>query len=183
LVTTILIVFITMFFFALFVTELVVFLYGKNKISGTPDLIVVLGCGNKTEKPLLNDRLEQTIRAHKQNSAIPILLTGDEKNKLEISSMSAYLKSKIPDSQIITDPDSLNTWHSFLYLKKNFSSKKILVVTNEFHQRRSLFFAKLLNLSAMTSGNDLNFSYSCYFFVRERIARLLIYKHIIMNRE
>jgi SanA protein len=160
---------------------LIVYFYGQGSQFESADLIVVLGCGNRTEKPLLNDRLEKAIQLHHKNPTMPILLTGDETNKSEISCMSQYLKLKIPTATIITDPNSLITWDSFIYIKNNFFESNLLVITNEFHQRRALFFARLLRLRAESSGADIDFSNTWYLFLRERMARLLIYRYFIRN--
>lgn len=159
-------------------TESIVNYFGRNENFESPDIIVVLGCGNKIDKPLLNDRLEAALRAHLAYPNIPILLTGDEKNKAEITSMSKYMRSKNTSAQILLDPNSLTTWDSFNYIKKQFPNAKLLVVTNEFHQKRALLFAKLQKLSAKSYGKDMNYSNTIYLFLRERLARLLIYKHL-----
>lgn len=162
-------------------TEFIVYYFGRDVSFQNPELIVVLGCGDLVSRPLLNDRLEAAVRAHIAFSGIPILLTGDEKNKNEISAMSKYLREKLPKANILLDPNSLNTWDSFVYIKNNFSKTHLLVVTNEFHQRRAIFFAKIHKLTAKSYGKDLNFSNNWYLFVRERLARLLIYKHLVFT--
>lgn len=159
-------------------TEFIVYYFGKASNFQDPQLIVVLGCGNRTENALLNDRLEAAVRAHVAYPHLPILLTGDEKNKLEISSMSRYIRNKIPNAQVLLDPNSLNTWDSFVYIKNNFPNANLLIITNEFHQKRALYFSRLLKLSAKSYGKDLNFKNNWLLFLRERFARLLIYKHL-----
>jgi len=163
-----------LFLFVIVVTELVVHFLGRNNGFKAPDLIVVLGCGNRVHRPLLRDRLEMAIKAHQEFPHIPILLTGDEKNKAEISSMMKYMKEKLPQASLLADPNSLKTWDSFLYIKKNFSNAKLLVKTNEFHQKGSLLFGKLLNLLANTYCQDWDFTQDMFMFVRERLARLFI---------
>lgn len=160
-------------------TEVVINFFGKDaNYTQNPDLIVILGCGNKIDKPLLNDRLEKALNAYLQYN-IPILLTGDEKNKLEISSMHLYISKKAPTAKIITDPNSLTTWDSFLFIKNNFSDSKLLIITNEFHENRSLFFARMLKLKGKRFGKDLDFTQNIFLFLRERAARVYIYKHML----
>ncbi|MES2768309.1 MAG: YdcF family protein [Bdellovibrionota bacterium] len=163
------------------VTEYIVYYFGRDVNFQNPELIVVLGCGDRVSSPLLNDRLEAAVRAYIAFPGIPILLTGDEKNKNEISAMSKYLRGRLPKANILLDPNSLNTWDSFVYIKNNFSKAHLLVVTNEFHQKRAIFFAKILKLTAKSYGKDLNFSNNWYLFIRERLARLLIYKHLVIS--
>lgn len=161
--------------------ELVVNHFGKESDFQDPDLIVVLGSGNKVSEPLLNDRLEAAARAHVLYPTVPILLTGDEKNKAEVSNMHSYIQSKISNAQVILDPDSLKTWDSFMFIKKNYPNSKVLVITNEFHQKRALMFARLLGVSAKTYGKDKAFSQGLILFVRERISRLLALRYLILR--
>ncbi len=163
------------------ITELIVNYYGTDVEFQDPQMIVVLGSGNRVDGPLLNDRLEAAYRAHMIYPKIPILLTGDEQNKAEISSMSKYMRGRLPNASILLDPNALNTWDSFVYIKNNFPKANLLVVTNEFHQKRAIFFAKLLKLSAKSYGKDHNFSNNWYLFLRERLARLLIYKYLFVT--
>lgn len=163
-------------------TEVIVYHFGRDMQFDEPQMIVVLGAGSRVNKPLLNDRLEAAIRAHTLYPKIPILLTGDEKNKNEITSMSKYMREKLPQANVLLDPNSLNTWDSFVYIKNNFPNENLLVVTNEFHQKRAIFFAKILNLSAKTYGKDVNFSNTLALFIRERLARLLIYRHLLSSQ-
>lgn len=165
------------------ITECLVNHFGRDQVFDKPDLIVVLGCGNRVMKPLLNDRLEAAIRAHVTYPSLPILLTGDEKNKYEITSMSKYLKERLPAANILLDPHSLNTWDSFVYVKNNYAAANLLVITNEFHQKRAIFFSKILKLSAKSYGKDLNFSNNWYMFLRERLARLLVYKYLAVGNQ
>lgn len=164
------------------ITELIVSYYGSDVYFQEPQLIVVLGSGSNVQGALLNDRLEAAYRAHMIYPNIPILLTGDEKNKSEISSMSKYMRERLPSASILLDPNALDTWDSFVYIKNNFPNSNLLVVTNEFHQKRAIFFAKILKLSAKSYGKDQNFSNTWYLFIRERFARLLIYKHLVLKK-
>lgn len=163
------------------IAELIVNQFGKESSFDKPELIVVLGSGNKVNEPLLNDRLEAAIRAHTLYPGIPILLTGDEKNKSETSNMHKYLQEKIPSAKIILDPSSLKTWDSFVFIKQNYPHSKILIITNEFHQKRALMFAHLIGISAKTYGKDQSFSQNWILFTRERISRLLALKYFILR--
>lgn len=163
------------------IAEFVVLALGKDYDFDIPDMIVVLGSGHKVDEPLLNDRLEAAIRAHFSFPEIPILLTGDEKNKSEITAMYEYIASKIPEAQILVDKDSLKTWDSFIYIKKNFDKAKLLVITNQFHMKRSLMFSRLLGLEAKSFYADFTFTQGAFLFIRERLSRLIAFKYLIFK--
>lgn len=163
------------------VAEGVVLALGKEFDFDMPDLIVVLGSGDKVDEPLLNDRLEAAIRAHFSFPDVPILLTGDEKNKNEITAMSGYVQSKIPGAQVLLDHESLKTWDSFMYIKKNYNDARLLVITNQFHMRRSLMFSRLLGLEAKSFFADFTFSQNSYLFIRERVSRLVAFKYLVFR--
>ena len=163
------------------VAEGIVLALGKDFDFDMPDLIVVLGSGNKVNEPLLNDRLEAAIRAHLSFPDIPILLTGDEINKFEITAMYDYIVSKIPNANVLLDKDSLKTWDSFVFIKKNFNNAKLLVITNQFHMKRSLMFSRLLGLEAKSYYADFTFSQNIYLFIRERLSRLIAFKYLVFK--
>jgi vancomycin permeability regulator SanA len=158
---------------------LVVHAFARETEFEKPDLIVVLGSGHKVQEPLLNDRLEAAIKAHTLYPDVPLLLTGDEKNKSEISHMLEYIKERVNLENLLLDPDSLKTWDHFKHIKNNFSDKNVLVITNEFHHKRALMFARMLGVSAKCFDTERNYSPSLVLFIRERISRLLALQHFI----
>ncbi len=106
------------------------------------------------------DRLFQTLPLYFQKRVDKILITGgsgiiNKPNQREAIYIKKYLKSiSIPDSSIIIENNSKNTFENALFSKQILDSLKfkgsILLVTSSFHMRRSLAIFKKVGYKNVT---------------------------------
>lgn len=119
------------------------------------DLAIVLGGMGRIDErqqrfdfTYSGDRLFQTLPLYFQNRVGKILITGgsgsiSKPNQREAIYIKKYLKSiSIPDSNIIIENNSKNTYENAVFTKHILDSMQfkgsILLVTSSFHMRRSL---------------------------------------------
>lgn len=130
------------------------------------DYAIVLGGFANLETPYDSDRLNlglaanrlsQTIDLYHQGIIKKIVLSGGNGNVFgnqenEAINTAAYLRRiRIPESDIIIDEKSRNTYENFKYskelLKTGNKSANILVITSAFHVPRSRLLAKKTGLN------------------------------------
>lgn len=119
-----------------------------------PDCILILGAAvrpDKTPSPMLEDRLKRGIDIYNEYKINRILMSGDNRTKDydEVDVMKQYAIDKgVPARHIFTDPAGLSTYESIYRAKKMFGSKKVVIVTQQYHLYRALYIAKRLGLDA-----------------------------------
>lgn len=124
------------------------------------DCILVLGCGIKddeTPTPMLKDRLDAGIDLYKSGAAPKILLSGDNGSEghNEIHVMLNYtLKAGVPKEDIFCDHAGFSTYDSMYRAKDIFHANKAIVVTQTYHEYRSLYLGKKLGLSVIGIAAD-----------------------------
>ena len=124
------------------------------------DCIMVLGCGiedEETPSPMLKDRLDVGIELYKQGAAPKILLSGDngtEKHD-EIHVMLKYAKEAgIPDKDIFCDHAGFSTYDSMYRAGSIFNARRVIVVTQTYHQYRALYIGDKLGFEACGVASD-----------------------------
>ena len=171
----------------------------------TYDLAIVLGgIGRIDERQQRfdftnsGDRLFQTLPLYYQNRVKKILISGgsgsiSKPNHREAIYVKKYLRSiEIPDSNIIIENNSKNTYENAIFTKHILDSLKfkgsILLVTSSFHMRRSLAIFKKAGYQNMTpyvtnkiTGNrKFEFDY-CFIPNVETMASLNLVLHEIFG--
>ncbi len=126
----------------------------KNDSSKKTDCILVLGAGVKpdgTPSKMLKDRLDKGIELYKKGVASKILLSGDngtvEYN--EVKAMATYIKNGgVPGEDIFLDHAGFSTYESIYRARDVFKVKKCTVVTQRYHEYRTLYIANRLGVEA-----------------------------------
>ena len=124
------------------------------------DCIMILGAGIKddeTPTPMLKDRLDTGIMLYQAGAASKILLTGDNGSKEhnEIHVMLNYVKAAgVPEEDIFCDHAGFSTYDSMYRAKKIFQVSNLIVVTQTYHQYRSLYIGEKLGLHVMGIASD-----------------------------
>lgn len=124
------------------------------------DAIIVLGCRiheNSIPSLMLANRLERGIDVY-DKLKIPIILSGDNTRDdyNEVSVMNEYVKTSIPEEDIILDNAGISTYDSVYRAKYLFNAKKVVIVTQKFHIYRALYLANKLDLEAIgVVANDI----------------------------
>lgn len=142
------------------------------------DCILVLGAGLKpdgTPNSMLEDRLIVALALYQDGVAPKLLLSGDhgQKNYDEVNAMKKYmLDHGVPSEDIFLDHAGFSTYESMYRAKDIFEINTVIVVTQKYHQYRSLYIAKKLGYQAYGVSSDPG-TYGGQEFreVREIVAR------------
>lgn len=144
-----------------------------------PDCIIVLGAGIKdreTPTPMLKDRLDTGITLYKEGVAPKILLTGDngsmEHNEIHV--MLSYAKDAgIPEEDIFCDHAGFSTYDSMYRAGKIFQVERAVIVTQTYHEYRSLYIGEKLGMKVLGAASDQK-AYSAQYMreIREVAARV-----------
>lgn len=152
------------------------------------DCILVLGAGLNSDgspSPMLKDRLDAGIRLYNEGYAPKILLSGDngtmEHN--EIHAMLTYtLKQGVPPEKIFCDHAGFSTFDSMVRCQEIFKVKRVLVVTQTYHEYRALYIGEKTGLvvAGVSSDQDV---YGGQFLrdAREILARVKDYFKVLFG--
>ena len=116
------------------------------------DCILVLGAGLKadgTPNFMLQDRLDKGIELYKAGVAPKLLLSGDngQVEYDEVNAMKKYaLDAGVPSEDVFLDHAGFSTYESMYRARDIFLVKKAIIVTQKYHQYRSLYIAKGLGI-------------------------------------
>lgn len=124
------------------------------------ECILVLGGGLKpdgTPNHMLEDRLEVGLALYEAGVAPKLLLTGDHgQNEYdEVNSMKKYiLDYGVPEEDIFLDHAGFSTYDSMYRANAIFEVSNVIVVTQKYHQYRTLYIAKKLGYKAYGVCSD-----------------------------
>lgn len=116
---------------------------------------VVLGTsahlGNGTDNLYFTYRMDAASRLFNAGKAKKLILSGD--NRVEDYNepkdmKKALLKRGVPDSCIVLDYAGLRTFDSMVRCKEIFGQDSVIVISQQFHNARSLFIANKIGLTA-----------------------------------
>lgn len=129
-----------------------------DKISRTPprETALVLGTSPKMKSgdgnPYFISRMDAVALLYHHGKIKKIIVSGEKSPGYdEPAAMKNYLmyQEGVPEEIITEDPKGFNTHASILRCKNVYKSKNIIIVTQGFHNIRSLFFARNNNLNAI----------------------------------
>lgn len=141
------------------------------------DCIIILGAGirGQNPSPILEDRLLTGVDLYKENIANKIIVSGDHGHEYydEVNVMKKYLIEKeIPSEDIFMDHAGFSTYDSIYRAKEIFKTKKVVIVTQEYHLYRALHIAKKLDLEAYgVVANKREYQFQLKRDIREIAAR------------
>lgn len=150
-----------------------------EQVSGKSyDCIIVLGAGvygNGEPTKILKDRLDRGIELYKAGAAPKLLLSGDngKTNYDEVKVMKNYcLKHDVPAQDIFLDHAGFSTYESMYRARDIFGVNTAVVVTQYYHEGRSLYTAKRLGLKVVgVSAVEKRYDGDEARAVREFLAR------------
>lgn len=154
------------------------------------DCIMILGAGikdDKTPTPMLKDRLDTGIMLYKAGVASKLLLTGDNGSKEhnEIHVMLNYAKDAgVPEEDIFCDHAGFSTFDSMYRAKNIFQVSTLIVVTQTYHEYRSLYIGEKLGLKVMGVASDqVKYAGQPMREIREVLARVKdVFKVMIKSK-
>lgn len=158
------------------------FVYTDSNAIPNKDTILVLGAGvKKTEMTKSAQlRVEAGCILKEQNKAPILVLSGfdDNKKQNELPPMYQYVYTKhpnIPINTIATNNVSFNTLQSMKELKKEFPNQSTIIVTQNYHIYRALFYAHTLGIDSVGYSlplTELPWYTRIYSNLREFLARV-----------
>ena len=130
-------------------------------LEGAFDCILVLGClvySDGTLSHMLEDRVKVGVSLYHGGVCDTLLMSGDHQNDSynEVDPMRAAAEAQgVPIQAILTDPLGLSTYDSVKRVLSEFSGKRIVIVTQEYHLYRALYIAEKLGIEAYGVSADL----------------------------
>lgn len=124
------------------------------------DCILVLGAlvrKDGTPSYMLQDRLDAAIKLYKAGVAPKILLSGDHGQVRydEVNVMRSYaLDAGVAKKDLFLDHAGFSTYESAYRAKEIFQVKKVIVVTQGYHQYRALYGCKKMGIEAWGVAAD-----------------------------
>lgn len=162
----------------------------SNEFKSLPqyDAILILGAGvysNGDPTTMLRDRLDTSVEVFNSGKSPKILASGDHgrRNYNEVKAMKNYLiENDIDSKDIFMDHAGFSTYESIYRAKEIFKSKKVLIVTQEYHLSRAIYCARKLGLEAYGIPADKQeYIGMSKYVLREVAARFkdFLYVHIL----
>jgi len=133
-----------------------------DKNVGNYPVGIVLGArviGASKVSDIYADRLQMGVNLYKNGKIEKILVSGDhgQVDYDEVNAGKDYLVNQgIPKSDIFLDHAGFDTYDSIYRAKKIFGINRALVITQNFHLPRALYFSKALGIDALGCGADLH---------------------------
>lgn len=151
----------------------------ENKIKeiNNIDAAVILGAGIWGDKPspMLEDRILEGIKLYNSGVVKKLIMSGDhgKEDYDEVNLMKKFAIEKgIPSEDIFMDHAGFSSYDSMYRAKEIFKVKKIVVVTQKYHQYRTLYIAKKLGIEAYgVASNPRKYMGQSIREVREILAR------------
>ncbi len=117
------------------------------------DCILVLGAGVTGSDPsaVLCGRLDEAIALYKKGAAPKLIMSGDHARDGydEVNVMKDYaVGAGVPSEDVFMDHAGISTYDSIYRARDIFQVKKMIVVTQRYHQYRALYIAKHLGVEA-----------------------------------
>ncbi len=154
------------------------------------DCVVVLGCqvhSDGTPSHMLEDRLKRSVELYKQGAAPKILMSGDHgtENYDEVNAMKQYaLEAGVPSDDVFMDHAGFSTYETVYRAKEVFQTKKVIIVTQQYHLYRALYIARQLGLEAYGVAADYRqYSGQSVRDFREVLARVKDFGLAILQPE
>ncbi|WP_142414042.1 YdcF family protein [Hathewaya massiliensis] len=179
-------------FLSLFlVLEGIIIYHGEVKSNEPVDMVIVLGAGLKGRElsQSLYKRMITSLEYLKDNPKMNVIVSGGQgpgEDITEAEAMEEFLiKNGIDKGRIIKEDKSRNTFQNFKFSREKLDSmgqehtKKVLIVTNNFHMFRSKILAKRNGFEGYGLPASLHPYLKPNFYVREFFA---VVKSFIFDR-
>ena len=152
----------------------------NNKTDDTNVTVVVMGCQVQGTQPsqMLARRLDTAFEFLSEHENVMCIVSGgmgSDEIMPEADVMKRYLVDRgIKAERIITETQSVDTQTNIKFsadiIDENNLSRKVLIVTDSFHQYRSHFYTKQYNLDAFSLNANTPIQFYAGFFAREIFA-------------
>jgi SanA protein len=153
-----------------------------SDISAVPHYQVglLLGCPRKLSGGRINvyftSRIAAAVNLYKTGRIEYLLVSGDNVSRgcnETISMKTELIKQGIPSDRIYCDFRGMRTLDSVVRARDIFGQNKILIISQEFHNRRAIFLASHRGIDAIGfNAEDVAFSESVGTHLRDILSRL-----------
>jgi uncharacterized SAM-binding protein YcdF (DUF218 family) len=135
----------------------------------SPRYLILLGHKGGEQSPVTKDRFFNAVEAMKRWPKAQLIITGNEE-KGEVSHYRGML-AKVGITDYLIEAKSKTTWGNLKNILPLLESQDqaVVIITSEYHQRRSLFIARAYRLNAHAFGKDQQ-KYGPRLWVKERLA-------------
>lgn len=145
----------------------------------TAQTALVLGAGVKSNGQLsdiLRDRADTAIELYRNKIVSKILATGDNGtiHYNETQAMEKYfLENSIPSKDLFLDYAGFDTYDSMYRARDVFEAESLIVVTQNFHLSRAVYFGRTLGMDVYGISSDRQtYRGIRWFKFRESLARV-----------
>ncbi len=132
-------------------------------------------------------RINATVQLYKNNKIEYILISGDNSRSDydEPSDMkNDLIKRGIPENKIYLDYAGFRTLDSIIRAKEIFGQNQITIISQQFHNERSIFIAKNKGIKAIGfNAKNVPIKYGIKVIIREKLARVKVVLDIIFNKK
>lgn len=124
------------------------------------DCILVLGCGVRDDgspSAMLSDRLRRSVELYQSGAAPKLLMSGDHGRVGydEVDAMKSYaVDADIPARDVFMDHAGFSTYESMYRARDIFQTKKVIIVTQQYHLYRAVYIARSLGIDAYGVSSD-----------------------------
>ncbi|WP_337988529.1 YdcF family protein [Lysinibacillus sp. JNUCC 51] len=152
--------------------------------NGTATYIIVLGAKVKsggTPSLSLKNRLEEAVKYLNKYPHVKVIVSGGQgadEDQTEASVMFKYLQDKgIDTNRILVEEQSTSTYENLLFSKELLpkGTKKITILSNDFHLKRAKYLAESLGFEVDVVAAKTPKSVEIQLKLRERAALLKTY--------
>ncbi|MFF2178264.1 YdcF family protein [Lysinibacillus sp. NPDC058147] len=152
--------------------------------NGTTTYMIVLGAKVKPggiPSLSLKNRLEEAVKYLNKYPHVKVIVSGGQgadEDRSEASVMLKYLQDKgIETNRILVEDQSTSTYENLLYSKELLpkGTKKITILSNDFHLKRAKYLAKSLGFEVDVVAAKTPKSVEVKLNLRERAALLKTY--------
>lgn len=153
-----------------------------DRVEDVPDgrTVLLMGCVKSVASgyanPFFENRMEAAAKLYAAGKAPAIIVTGDNHRRGydEPTDMKAALvKRGVPKDKVYCDYAGFRTLDSMVRAKEIFGQERVIIVSQRFHNERSLYLAKSAGLDAIAlNAADIRLAWAIRTYVREAFARL-----------
>ncbi|SKB96108.1 Uncharacterized SAM-binding protein YcdF, DUF218 family [Lysinibacillus sp. AC-3] len=152
--------------------------------NGTATYMIVLGAKVKPggiPSLSLKNRLEEAVKYLKKYPRVKVIVSGgkgEDEDRTEASVMLKYLQDNdIDTNRIVVEDQSTSTYENLLFSKELLpkETKKITIVSNDFHLKRAKYLAETLGFEVDVVAAKTPKSVELKLTLRERAALLKTY--------
>lgn len=152
--------------------------------NGTAEYVIVLGAKVKpggVPSLSLKNRLEEAVKYLNKYPHVKVIVSGGQgadEDRTEASVMLKYLQDNgIDTNRILVEDQSTSTYENLLFSKELLptGTKRITIVSNDFHLKRAKYLAESLDFEVDVVAAETPKSVEAKLKLRERAALLKTY--------